>query len=210
MGRIFTDYVTQYKGNRAFAVTERETSVIYGVNITVTLCEYDGETEHRTVAQILLEKDGLCYECEGIERSRWDFFPVTIEGKPYILFSKTLYGFTLLDPDTLTKAYEFFPEKVCRGEESFIITHAQDFGKYLIFDGCYWACPYEFSAFDPAGGLFVSLTESYSVFAGNHTATVQGDTLILIGEDHDGNPAEAMLSESAIDRLMTDRGIVDF
>jgi hypothetical protein len=210
MDQRFSAYITQYEKNYTFTETEREESELLGVKITVILYEYDTDTEHRDRAEIFLEKDGLRYRCEGIERPRWDFFPVTVEGRSCILFSKTLYGFTLLDAETLTEITDFFPEKVMIGEESFIITHAQSFGKYLILDGCYWGAPYEFAALDPAQMRFVSLTEAYGVFAGDHTARIQGDELLLKGENLEHKPAEITVSASDLDRLMTERGTTDF
>ena len=210
MDQRFSDYMTQYEKNYAFTETEHEESELWGVRITVTLYEYDTESEHRDRAEILMEKDGLRYECVGIERPRWDFFPVTVDGRSYILFSKTLYGFTLIDPDTLTEAFDYFPEKVLHDKESFIITHAQTFGKYLIFDGCYWGAPYAFAALDPVQMRFVSLTEAYGVLAGDHTARIQGDELLLKGENVDGEPTEITVSASDLDRLMTERGTTDF
>jgi hypothetical protein len=210
MDQRFSDYLTQYKNNYTFTETECQKSEVCGVRITVTLYEYDTESEHRDRAGILLEKDGLRYECEGIERPRWEFYPVTVDGCPCILFSKTLYGFTLLDAETLTEITDFFPEKVMNGEESFIITHAQSFGKYLILDGCYWGAPYEFAALDPAQMRFVSLTEAYGVFAGDHTARIQGDELLLKGENLEHKPAEITVRASDLNRLMTERGTTDF
>lgn len=210
MNHTLQRYIDLYKEGADLTHSEADRFHVCGVRITVTLYEYDTESEHRDRAEILLEKDGLRYECEGIERPRWDFFPVTVDGRSYILFSKTLYGFTLLDAETLTEITDFFPEKVMNGEESFIITHAQSFGKYLILDGCYWGAPYEFAALDPAQMRFVSLTEAYGVFAGDHTARIQGDELLLKGENLEHKPAEITVSASDLDRLMTERGTTDF
>lgn len=187
-----------------------DTKEVNGITVFVECFECVAPDDHRTFARICLQKHGLCYQCEGVERSHWDFFPVTVDGKPYILFSKTLYGFTLLDSATLTEAYDFFPEKVCRGEESFIITHAQSFGKYLIFDGCYWGAPYEFAAYDPVQKRFVSLSEEYGVFAGDYTAEAQGNALVLKGLNMEYEPAETTVTESDIDRLMVEQGTTDF
>lgn len=211
MDQRFLDYLTRYKENYVFAETECRQSEVCGVRITVTLYEYETGTEYRSFARILLEKDGLCYECEGIERIRWEFFPVTVDGRACIFFSKTLYGFTLIDPDTLTEITDFFPERVYGGVESFIITHAQTFGKYLILDGCYWGAPFEFAALDPVQMRFVSFTEAYGVLAGDQTAAVAGDTLILLqGTSPDGQPVEITTTEQAIDCLMAESGTDDF
>jgi hypothetical protein len=57
---------------------------------------------------------------------------------------------------------------------------------------------------------FVSLTEAYGVLAGDHTARIQGDELLLKGENVDGEPTEITVSASDLDRLMTERGTTDF
>lgn len=208
MDRRFSDYLTQYKANCSFTETEREQTEVCGVRITVTLYEYDTETEHRDRAEILMEKDGLRYGCEGIERTHWDFFPVTVDGRSYILFSKTLYGFTLIDPDTLTEAYDYFPEKVYDGEESFIITDAKTFGRYLIFEGCYWGCPYEFSVYDHQSKKLADLLDRYKTFNGE--SRIEGDRLILSGLGLNREPTKVCLTEQEIDGLISEYGVTDF
>lgn len=210
MDQRFWDYLTQYKANYTFTETERQQSEVCGVRITVTFYEYDTEAEHRDRAEILMEKGGLRYGCEGIERSHWDFFPVTVEGRPYILFSKTLYGFTLIDPDTLTEAFDYFPHKVYGGEESLIITHAKTFGRYLIFEGCYWGCDYIYAAYDPATRCFVDLSRAYGILPGDHHARVWGGCLHLLGDTPDQETYEVKIKETDISALMTERGITDF
>lgn len=203
-------HIAAYMAVFPFTNTERDVFEVCGITVTVDSYEYSDLRNHREAAHLVLEKGGHRYECDCIDRHRWDFYPVTVEGKPYLLFSKTLYGFTLLDPETLTEAYDYFPEKVLEGEESFIITHAQTFGKYLIFDGCYWGCPYEFCAYHHATKRLVSLTQAYGIQAGDHTAEVAGDTLRLQGDDRNWRPAETIITESDIDRLMTGSGTTDF
>ncbi|MBO5512291.1 MAG: hypothetical protein J6B24_11210 [Clostridia bacterium] len=208
MDQRFSDYLTQYKANCSFTETEREQTEVCGVRITVTLYEYDIETEHRDRAEILMEKDSLRYGCEGIERTHWDFLPVTVDGRPYILFSKTLYGFTLIDPDTLTEAYDYFPEKVYDGEESFIITDAKTFGRYLIFEGCYWGCPYEFSVYDHQSKKLADLLDHYKTFNGE--SRIEGDRLILSGLGLNREPTKVCLTEQEIDGLISEYGVTDF
>ncbi len=210
MEQKLLDYMALYKDDREFRPAEQEHCEVCGAAVTVTVCEYDHAHEYRVSAHILLEKNGYRYECEGVERTHWEFFPVTVAGRRCILFSKTLYGFTLLDAETLTEVSDFFPENVLHDKESFIITHAQTFGKYLIFDGCYWGAPYEFAALDPAQMRFVSLTKAYGILAGDHTARVQGDKLLLKGETVDYESSEITVSASDLDRLMAERGTTDF
>ena len=207
MDRRFSDYLTQYKANYTFSKTERQQSELSGIRITVILYEYDTEAEHRDRAEILMEKDGLRYGCEGIERAHWDFIPVTVEGRPYIFFSKTLYGFTLIDPDTLTEAYDYFPQKVYDGEEAFIITDAKTFGCYLIFEGCYWGSPYGFVAYDHESGKFVDLSDHCGVNDG--VSRMEGDTLLLSGLGLNREPTKVCLTEQEIDSLISEYGVTD-
>ena len=207
MDQRFSDYLTQYKANYIFTETEREQTEVCGVRITVTLYEYDTEAEHRDRAEILMEKDGLRYRCEGIERTHWDFFPVIVDGRSYILFSKTLYGFTLIDHDTLTEAYDYFPKKVYDGEEAFIITDAKPFGRYLIFEGCYWGCPYGFAIYDRESEKLVDLSDHCGVNDG--VSRMEGDTLILSGLDLDMERMGVSLTEGDLDSLMLQYGTND-
>ena len=207
MDQRYSDHLTQYKANYTFTETERQQSELCGIRITVTLYEYDTKAEHRDRAEILMEKGGLRYGCEGIERTHWDLFPVTVDGRSYILFSKTLYGFTLIDPDTLTETYDYFPEKVYDGEESFIITDAKTFGRYLIFEGCYWGCPYEFVAYDHELGAFVGLSALCEVYDGG--SRIEGDRLILSGLDTGMERTEVSLTDADIERLLMEYGVDD-
>ncbi len=205
-------YLNAYKENFPFTLSEQFSYGLYDIRVAVDVYEYSDDTTYRETACLRMEKDGFRYECDCIDEHDWQtlLFPVTVAGRELLLFRKSLYGFTLLDPETLTEAFDYFPEKVLRGEESFIITSALTFGKYLIFDGCYWGCPYEFCAYDPAQRCFASLTNAYGIRAGDHTAKALGDTLILKGDDMDWNPAEIMLTEANLDRLMNEQGTTDF
>lgn len=207
MDQRFSDYLTQYKANYIFTETEREQTEVCGIRITVTLYEYDTEAEHCDRAEILMEKDGLRYRCEGIERTHWNFFPVIVDGRSYILFSKTLYGFTLIDPDTLTEAYDYFPKKVYDGEETFVITDAKPFGRYLIFEGCYWGSPYGFVAYDHESGKFVDLSDHCG--GNDGVSRMEGDTLILSGLDLDMERMGVSLTEGDLDSLMLQYGTND-
>ena len=207
MDQRFSDYLTQYKANYTFSETERQQSELSGIRITVTLYEYDTEAEHRDRAEILMEKDGLRYRCEGIERTHWDFFPVIVDGRSYIFFSKTLYGFTLIDPDTLTEAYDYFPEKVYGGEEAFIITDAKTFRRYLVFEGCYWGCPYGFAIYDHQSEKLADLSGRYKIFNGE--SRIEGDRLILSGLGLNREPTKVYLTELEIDSLISKYGVTD-
>lgn len=210
MNHTLQRYIDLYKEGADLTYLEVDRSRVCGVEITVTVSDDDNPRRYRVTAHILLEKNGFRYECEGVNRNRWDFFPVTVEGRPCILFSKTLYGFTLLDAADLTEMTDFFPEKVMNCEESFIITHADSFGRYLIFDGCYWGCDYIYAAYDPATHRFVDLSRAYGILPGDHHAQVWGGCLHLLGDTPDRETYEVKIKEADISSLMTERGTADF
>ena len=76
MDQRFSDYLTQYKKNYTFIETECQKSEVCSIKITVTLYEYDTEAEHRDRADILLEKDGLRYECRALSVPDGISFPL--------------------------------------------------------------------------------------------------------------------------------------
>lgn len=210
-GEKYQAYLASYKANLPFTHVDHEAFEIHGISVTVDAYEYNDANNHREVAHLLLEKADYRYEFDCVDRHHWDFYPVTLDGRSYLLICKSLYGFTLLDPTTLNEVYDYFPEKVLENEESFIITGAQTFGKYLIFDGCYWGSSYEFCAYHHATKRFVSLTQIYGITAGDQSAEVVGENLILKGNDIEHwNPTEISIIEADIDRLMDERGTTDF
>ena len=210
MNHTLQRYIDLYKEGADFTYFETARSHVWGTEITVTVSDDDHPRRYRVIAHILLEKNGFRYECEGVDRNRWDFFPVTVDGRPCILFSKTLYGFTLLDAADLTEITDFFPVKVMNGEESFIITHAGSFGRYLIFEGCYWGCDYIYAAYEPATRCFADLSRAYGVLPGDHHARVWGGFLHLLGDTPDQETNEVKIKETDIFSLMAERGTTDF
>ena len=137
-------------------------------------------------------------------------FLVTAKASAALREAALQYGFTLLDAANLTEITDFFPEKVMNCEESFIITHADSFGRYLIFDGCYWGCDYIYAAYDPATHRFVDLSRAYGILPGDHHARVWGGCLHLLGDTPDRETYEVKIKEADISALMTERGTTDF
>jgi hypothetical protein len=210
MNHTLQRYIDLYKEGADLTYLETNRFQVCGAEITVTVSDDDHPRRYRVTADILLKKDGCRYECEGVDRNRWDFYPVTVNGKPCILFSKTLYGFTLLDAETLTEITDFFPEKVMNGEESFIVTHAGSFGGYLIFEGCYWGCDSIYAAYEPATHRFLNLSQAYGILPGDHYAQMWGGSLHLLGDTPDKETYEVKIKETDISSLMTERGTTDF
>lgn len=85
-----------------------------------------------------------CYCCKDIYSDEGTFlYMFTYRGHDMLMFRKDdLYGYTLLDLDTLEE-YDYFPQIVSDGAgESFIITEALLWNDVLLLFGCYWAGPF--------------------------------------------------------------------
>lgn len=70
-------------------------------------------------------------------------------GRKYLVFRKELYGYCVLDLNTMTD-YQYYPEESFRGGETFIWTgtHYNKNTNLLVAEGCYWACPFELFVVD--------------------------------------------------------------
>ena len=205
-------YIKSYKEDLPFTLTQQLSYEFCGIRIAVDVYTYKSIRTYREFARLHMEKGNFRYDCECIDQNDWEdfLFPITLDGQAYLLFRKTLYGFTLLDPETLAEVCDYFPEKVLGGDESFIITSAATFGKYLIFDGCYWGSPYQFFAYDHVQKQFVNLSKAYGILAGDYPAKVDDSTLTLKGDSMDYAPMEVTITEPDLDRLMIEQGTTDF
>ena len=105
--------------------------------------------------------------------------------------------------------YEYFPEKVLRGEESFIITEARNLGKLLIFDGCYWACPYGLFAYDHESRRFFPLSEEFGLIY-DVEATINDGILTVTGRDLNNKERELSFSEQDVKALIDREGKYEF
>lgn len=192
-------YIEEYKKGFVFTREEDRESTfeVLGVHIRVEPSIFFDGRQRREKADVFLEKGEhqRQFECVDLSSGRGLFHGLTLWGKDYLFFKRTLYGFILLNAKTLQTEYEYFPQKVLEGEESFIITEALSFGDLLIFAGCYWAAPYEYFVCDPKSMRFFALSKKYGIeSAGNGTMKVQGDTLLLTGESIHNEEQEILVS----------------
>ena len=67
----------------------------------------------------------------------------------------------------------------------------------MIFEGCYWACPYEGIAFDYTRKQFLNVSKMYKLLSLDE-AKICGDTLILCGTDKDGIEKQIAVSKQDI------------
>ncbi len=206
---MLNKYIQDYSENFIFEPAESFSYEICGISVKIDVWDYNSSTDYREKAYIRLQKGNLKYECECIDRHAWDdmFYPLNLNGKTYLCFRKTLYGFTFLDAETLVEEYDYFPEEVIGGHESFIIVDAKMLGDIIIFDGCYWACPYSCVAYDFRSGLFVNLSLEYGIGSADSESEIKDGALILHGADGAYNKT---VTHSDISRLLKEKGNTDF
>lgn len=213
---MLQEYIAQYEGDLKFTHAHRISAEICGIRaeIDVFACEFteNGCLSRREKAHAVLTKGDLRCECDMVDIHPWDdlFYPVTVNGTECLCFRKTLYGFTFLRTDTLTEEYDFFPAQVMRpGEESFIIVGAQNFGDFVIFDGCYWACPYRCIAYDHTAKRFLVVSAECGVWNADKSE-VLGDRLLITGTDEKGGKVQGEITLADLSRLMEETGKTAF
>ncbi|MBQ1991317.1 MAG: hypothetical protein II233_00880 [Clostridia bacterium] len=204
-------YIADYIKGFTFTPSEHITLEISDIKADIATMEYFDGLNHREKAHVTLQKGNLKYEYDSVDMHNWDnnFFNITINERSFLCFRKTLYGFTLLDTATLLEEYEYFPSKVLNGEESFIITDVKTFGNLIIFDGCYWACPTMFFAYDYSQKRFINLSKELGVYP-EKEITIKNDTLFLIGLNDDEEEVEATITQNEIYSLLEKKGALDF
>lgn len=200
-------YISEYGVGFDFKPTEKISYELHGAKISLDVMLFQDLSNRRQKATAVIEKNGNKYECELVDSHNWSrvFSFITLNGKPYFCFRKTLYGFTLLNADTLVEEYDYFPENVIDGGESFIIVGVGIIGDIIIFDGCYWAYPYGWFAYDHTQKKFLNLNDEYGI-RNNDKTEINGDTLRLIGTDEEFKPVEATATLDEIRRLLKDKG----
>ena len=204
-------YVLDYSKNFPFRYVESVSLKVLDVSIDLEIFEYEDKYNHREKAHVVLKKGNLTYECDFCDQHDYenDFYPIILNGQRFICFRKTLYGFTLINADTLSVEYEYFPEPVIHGEESFIITEVRQLDHFLIFEGCYWACPYECFAFDYEKKLFFDVSRTYGLVSLDQTA-LQENALILSGTDKKGCAKSVTVTKQDLIAGIDKNGKTDF
>ena len=104
--------------------------------------------------------------------------------------------------------FEYFPECVLDGEESFIVVDVKQLDNLLIFEGCYWACPYECFAFDYDKKLFLNVSELCGLTSLDETA-IQDNKLILYGTDPKDANVQCVVTAEDLRIALTQHGKTD-
>ena len=204
-------YILAYSDGFHFVLSKHVSKCVFDIEIEIDIFEYSTQYEHREKAHVILKKGDLTYDCDFCDTHDYEnaFSPIVLNGQRFICFRKTLYGFTLINVDTLSVEYEYFPEPVIYGEESFIITEVKQLDNLLIFEGCYWACPYECFAFDYDQKLFLNISKSYDLYYFDKTE-LQGNNLILFGTDKNNLEKQIIVSKQDLFIGITEYGKTDF
>lgn len=208
-------YIREYAGNFVFEHTEHISTRISGIEIAMDIWEYHDSRNRREKAYVTAKKDDLIYACEFYDHHNYknSFFPVTLHGQQYLCFRKTLYGFTLLNADTLTPEHEYFPECVAADgddfEESFIIMDVKQLDDLLIFFGCYWAGSYGCFAFDHHTKLFLNVSKMRDLDSVDRLE-IHNDRLILYSTDEEDTEVQISVSGQEIVQGLQKQGDTDF
>lgn len=137
----YRDRFEKYKADTSGALIDRQKSLDFG-KFKIGLTYY--RTQKKFVcetARMEIFKDGKkIYECLCNEHVTEPSF-YRYADKLWIFFRKDLYGYTLLNLDTLEER-NYFPSSAIEGGEAFIPCEAAAIKDVLIFYGCYWASPY--------------------------------------------------------------------
>ena len=208
--RLTEKYILDYTKDFVFDFTTHIALRVLDVDIEIDVFEYAAQQSRREKAHAIFTKGNLRYECDFCDQHDYenDFYPITLNGQRFICFRKTLYGFTLLNADTLSVEFEYFPECVLDGEESFIVVDVKQLDNLLIFEGCYWACPYECFAFDYDKKLFLNVSEMCGLTSLEETAT-QDNKLILYGTDQKDADVQRVVSAEDLRITLTQHGKTD-
>ncbi len=209
--KLIDEYIIDYTENFVFDFVEHLTERILDIEIDIDIFKYNDKCTRREKAHVTFKKGDLVYECEFCESHDYknSFYPIVFDGQLFICFRKTLFGFTFINADTLSVQYEYFPKHALRGEESFIITDVKQFDELLIFEGCYWAYPFECFAFDYKSKLFLNISKMCNVFYLDKTL-LQNNELVIYGTDENDLEKQITVSKQDIIIGINEHGITDF
>lgn len=205
------NFKKEYCGDFEFTFVARTSYKVADILIDIDVYEaektIDGIIHSREKAIVNLAKNNLTYQCELFEEHNYEncFFEVMLNEHSYLLFRKTLYGFTLIDTESLCEFYNYVPQAIKTGEESFIITDVKQIDDIFVLEGCYWACPYECFAYDFKSKLFVNIS-NYSGIAYLDKSAVKNNRLILNGRDSNNNDVTKEITSEELESLISKNG----
>ncbi len=208
---LIDKYILEYSGNAVFDFSKHISTRIFDVEIDIDVFEYNDQYTHREKARAVFKNGDLKYECDFCDIHSYEsgFYPIILDSKRFICFRKALYGFTLLNADTLSTEYEYFPKSILSGGESFIIADTKQLDTLLIFEGCYWGRPYECFLFDYDEKLFLNVSQLCGLFSLDEIV-LQDDELILYGTDESESKKQFSVSKENLMTATNKYGRKDF
>ncbi len=225
-------YIAAYTADlAAFPLVEEETQTLtlHGLpatwttrdyEMTVTVPRPDGIQNTyraaRDIAHLTIQApDGRIYTFDAIDHPLLPI-PLTLGDRHYILFRRTLYGYTLLDTaDLAHPTLDYFPSAVLDGSEAFIICNAYPLGPLIVLEGCHWACSWlDVFILDPISGrtLHLNATANFEDIVDDSIITTP-DTLTLltrtIAPDESTPAIPRTFSLKDIQKLLATQGTFD-
>ena len=79
----------------------------------------------------------------------------------------------------------------------------------MLFEGCYWACPYECFVFDYEKKLFMNVCEMCNVLSLEETV-LQDGKLVILGTDENDSEVRMTVSKQDILLGISKNGETDF
>ena len=202
-------YIKEYCEGFDFKPYKKHSEKVCDIIIESDISLFFEGINRRTKSHVVFRKDNAVYECDRVNTENLKISLITVNGKKCLCFSKSLYGFVFLNIDNLQVEFEYFPENVFNNEESFIVVEARNLGNLIIFDGCYWACPYGIYAYDYVNKRFFNLTGEYGLVYDVEGNILDGILTITGRSDHNKH-IEVSLSEQDVQKLIDKKGTKDF
>lgn len=142
----YNNYIKEYLSSANFEKVDEDCCTFNKMKTTIEHFEYNykiygctGQREKTIITIVDKHIRKHTYQCIDEFLYPYEF---SYNGCQYIIFRKTLYGYTILNLDDFTEI-NYFPSEVINGSEAFIICEVKIFKDLLILGGCFWGGPYE-------------------------------------------------------------------
>ena len=142
----YNDYINEYLASNDFQKIGEENRTFNNLETKIEYFEYhykisgyDGLKEKTIITITDKANTKHIYECIDAFFMPYEF---GYNSSQYLIFRKSLYGYTLLNLTDFTET-NYFPSRVLEGEEAFIICEAKILKNLLALGGCLWGGPYE-------------------------------------------------------------------
>lgn len=142
----YIEYINEYLASGDFQKIGEESYTFNNLKTKIEYFEYnykisgyDGLKEKTIITITDKTNTKHVYECIDTFFTPYEF---EYKDTQYLIFRKSLYGYTLLNLTDFTEI-NYFPSRVLEGDEAFIICEAKILKNLLVLGGCLWGGPYE-------------------------------------------------------------------